>query len=85
MPVFLISLDILEANILTEFWGATPPSTPQTDPLKINFLNSLSWNSSFYLILWNTEKTNTWTYFESATPQKSPNEPHKNQFFNDLI
>ena len=58
MPVLLISVDNSEANILTEFGGTTHP---QTDPLKINFFNGFCYSCSFYLIFWNTEKTNSWT------------------------
>ena len=36
MLVFLISVDMSEANILTEFGGAIHP---QKDPLNINFFN----------------------------------------------
>ena len=36
MLVFLISVDMSEANILTDIGDATHP---QTNPLKINFFN----------------------------------------------
>ena len=42
MPVFLISVQISEANILTEFEGTIPPTTPEMDPLNTNFFNDLS-------------------------------------------
>ena len=78
MPVFLITVDISEANILTEFGNTTilpPPTIPPNGPPIHQFFYGLSYSTSFYLILWNTEKTNSWTCFESAAlrnPQMNP-------------
>ena len=40
MPVFLISVDISEANILTGF-GGTTPEEPPNGPFKDQFLQRL--------------------------------------------
>ena len=42
MPVFLISVDTSEANVLTEFGGTTPPlENLPNGPLKDQFLHRL--------------------------------------------
>ena len=41
MPVFFISVDISEANILLEFESTTLPENPSNGPLKDQFLQRL--------------------------------------------
>ena len=51
---FLITMDIYQTNILTEFEGATPLGKPfpqmDQDLPNINFLNSLTLSASVFLI-----------------------------------